>query len=544
MIKKILIICIILFAGSFELFAQPNLVLSKNEVEYEDNFDRLQNIFLINTGDQTVVIDTMTYNADLYTVRFDKQDGFPLNISPGDTVKMDLLLSGYYLVTSADTTDTLIISGNLESQTVKTNKIIEVKIDVYDDDHPDGIIKGVVKENGTPLRDAFVLFFYDGIYNIKEVKTDNLGKYSAFLPRGEYIVAAAKDSFYVSFYDQKFDPLEANKVELESDSAKTINFGLTRMDSTGNSVGGYVIDANTNSKVRSGIVIVRRGRHTPSKISYSIKADSLPNEVYSSFVRPDGTFFVDNILQQDYYFVQSFSNYFLPSYYSSSQGGNIFWQQSDSVLVNGPIQNINISMPRDSAFGKGSVSGKIILPANSTTSFSNIMVYAKSPLDNFAYNYSYVDSLGNYKIVNLPQGDYKMIAQNIGSDDAESQVVTIDTTNVFATGINISFGVVTSVGNNNIIPNNFKLFQNYPNPFNPSTIIRYSIPNNASTNNAKAVLIIYDLLGRKVAVLVNEVKSAGTYEVKFNARNLASGVYFYRLIVGSFSTVKKLMLLK
>ncbi|HED38674.1 MAG TPA: hypothetical protein ENI76_10605, partial [Ignavibacteria bacterium] len=151
MIKKILIICIILFAGSFELFAQPNLVLSKNEVEYEDNFDRLQNIFLINTGDQTVVIDTMTYNADLYTVRFDKQDGFPLNISPGDTVKMDLLLSGYYLVTSADTTDTLIISGNLESQTVKTNKIIEVKIDVYDDDHPDGIIKGVVKENGTPL---------------------------------------------------------------------------------------------------------------------------------------------------------------------------------------------------------------------------------------------------------------------------------------------------------------------------------------------------------------------------------------------------------
>lgn len=541
--KKILIISFLLIIGSFELFAQPNLVLSQDEVEFEDEFDRLFNIFLINSGDQTVIIDTIIFNKDFYTIRFDKQSGFPLNIFPNDTVKMDLFLVGYYFVTSLDTIDTLIIRGNLESQTVKTEEIIKVKIDFFDDDHPNGIIEGVVKENETPLIDVLVLFFYDGIYNIREVTTDSLGRFSSSLPRGDYIVAAAKDSFYVSFYDQKFDPLEAHKVELESNEIKTINFSLTRMGSTGKSVSGIIIDAKTNSKVRSGIVIVRKGKHTPSKISYSINTDSLPSGVYSSFVRPDGSYLVDNILQQDYYFVQSFSSYFIPSYYDSTQNGNIFWQQSDSVLVNGDIQNINISMSRDSAFGIGSVAGKIILSSNPTISFSDIIVYAKSPFDNITYNYSYVDNLGNYKIINLPQGNYKMIAQNIGTDDAESQIVTIDIANVSTTGIDISFNL-TSVENNNIIPNNFKLFQNYPNPFNPTTTIKFSIPNNALTNSSKAILIVYDLLGRKVATLVEEVKSAGTYQVNFNARNLASGVYFYRLTVGDFNAVKKLMLIK
>jgi hypothetical protein len=89
------------------------------------------------------------------------------------------------------------------------------------------------------------------------------------------------------------------------------------------------------------------------------------------------------------------------------------------------------------------------------------------------------------------------------------------------------------------LPSDFKLFQNYPNPFNPMTKITFAIP---KTENVK--LTVYDMLGREVAVLVNEKVNAGTYDVQFNGTNVASGVYFYRLEAGSFTDVKKMTLVK
>ncbi len=88
-------------------------------------------------------------------------------------------------------------------------------------------------------------------------------------------------------------------------------------------------------------------------------------------------------------------------------------------------------------------------------------------------------------------------------------------------------------------PENFFLFQNYPNPFNPITTIRFEIPTSSVVN-----LKIYDVLGREIETLLNEVKEAGTYEVEFDGSQLASGIYFYRLTSGQFTSVKKLILLK
>lgn len=85
----------------------------------------------------------------------------------------------------------------------------------------------------------------------------------------------------------------------------------------------------------------------------------------------------------------------------------------------------------------------------------------------------------------------------------------------------------------------FKLNQNYPNPFNPATQISFSIPNAGLVN-----LSVYDFSGRKVAELLNGVKTRGEYTVDFNASGLSSGVYFYRLTAGNFTEVKKMTLLK
>ena len=96
----------------------------------------------------------------------------------------------------------------------------------------------------------------------------------------------------------------------------------------------------------------------------------------------------------------------------------------------------------------------------------------------------------------------------------------------------------------NKVPDNFTLYQNYPNPFNPVTTIKYSIPANEKSEAHNVKLLIFDILGNEVAVLVNEIQTSGEYKVSFNASNLASGTYFYRLQVGDYSQTKKMLLIK
>jgi hypothetical protein len=89
------------------------------------------------------------------------------------------------------------------------------------------------------------------------------------------------------------------------------------------------------------------------------------------------------------------------------------------------------------------------------------------------------------------------------------------------------------------IPKEYKLYQNYPNPFNPTTKIRFDLPKASDTK-----LIVYDILGKDVATLLNEKLSSGTYEVIFDGINLSSGIYFYKLESCDFTDVKRFILIK
>ncbi len=97
---------------------------------------------------------------------------------------------------------------------------------------------------------------------------------------------------------------------------------------------------------------------------------------------------------------------------------------------------------------------------------------------------------------------------------------------------------------NSDIPNSFSLSQNYPNPFNPQTKIKFAIPSNLKGQTSNVKLIIYDLLGREVATLVNEELKPGTYEADWDGSNFSSGVYFYKIISGDFTETKKMVLMK
>ncbi|MBS1516514.1 MAG: T9SS type A sorting domain-containing protein [Bacteroidetes bacterium] len=104
----------------------------------------------------------------------------------------------------------------------------------------------------------------------------------------------------------------------------------------------------------------------------------------------------------------------------------------------------------------------------------------------------------------------------------------------------ITLGPATSILNSTSeIPDSYSLSQNFPNPFNPVTTINYSIPVSGLVN-----LKVFNILGKKVSSLVNDFKQPGNYSVDFDASDLTSGIYFYKISAGDFSEIKKMTLIK
>ncbi|MCL4539064.1 MAG: T9SS type A sorting domain-containing protein, partial [Bacteroidetes bacterium] len=99
--------------------------------------------------------------------------------------------------------------------------------------------------------------------------------------------------------------------------------------------------------------------------------------------------------------------------------------------------------------------------------------------------------------------------------------------------------VVTAIRENKPVASSFRLFQNYPNPFNPTTAISYQL---SAVSNV--TLKVYDVLGREVATLVNQIQRPGSYEVRFDGSKLASGVYFCQIRAGDYVSVKKMVMCK
>ncbi|MBM2846229.1 MAG: hypothetical protein HW407_1541, partial [Bacteroidetes bacterium] len=144
-------------------------------------------------------------------------------------------------------------------------------------------------------------------------------------------------------------------------------------------------------------------------------------------------------------------------------------------------------------------------------------------------------------IKNSPLGEFEvsfLTIRNAGGMSASSfagQIIL----GTYGGGVFQSTSPLTSVGENKIIPGQFALEQNYPNPFNPSTKIVYRVKSREFIE-----LRVFDVLGREVTTLVNEVKSPGEYSVDFEGRGLSSGVYFYRMTTSDFVQTKKLILLR
>ncbi len=153
------------------------------------------------------------------------------------------------------------------------------------------------------------------------------------------------------------------------------------------------------------------------------------------------------------------------------------------------------------------------------------------------------DADGVYSIsIELPEEYYEFrFAKNDRLENlSESRSITVgNSDSTYTAFYDNDSGDVVGIEKIDEIPTIYELGQNYPNPFNPSTLIKFAIPTSGLVS-----LKIFNILGEEVATLVNEVKPVGIYQVSFNASNLTTGMYIYRLQSGNFTATKKMLLIK
>jgi hypothetical protein len=238
---------------------------------------------------------------------------------------------------------------------------------------------------------------------------------------------------------------------------------------------------------------------------------------------------------------------FTPTYHPNT----ILWEGSVSINLLSDTTGVDISVigaeQLDNS-GTGTISGEVNLMYTPNGFISPLgyeyrsqsIVYAESGTIFRSFAVSNNDD--NYELTSLPAGTYKIIVNRMGYTSDTSEVTLTNGGNV--TGINFTlFPNLNPVSVQNIstsIPDNITLYQNYPNPFNPVTNIRFDIKNKANVS-----MYLYNSLGQVVKKMINnEAYTPGSYELRLDAGELASGIYYYKLITGETSFTKKMVLLK
>ncbi|MEO8514321.1 MAG: carboxypeptidase regulatory-like domain-containing protein [Ignavibacteria bacterium] len=315
------------------------------------------------------------------------------------------------------------------------------------------------------------------------------------------------------------------------------------------SVSGRIRYADNSDTVLSGLVkIIRMDVFTREIIV--VDSALVVNGNYSLLRVPkrDSTLRV-MIFPDDELLDQVIDTGYVPTYYPST----IQWFSAGVLYADNNLTNININVIRKAAATfngslAANISGFVYLniapPVGAFPFLRGSVLYLKK--DTSFVRSVVSDESQHYSITGLAPGTYNLTVQRLGYETETREIIlgatNQDTVNFYLDTMNV-IGIVNINSN---VPDNFSLGQNYPNPFNPQTKIRFELK-----SSSFAELKIFDILGREVKTLVNENLKAGEYEVSFNAVNMPSGVYFYRLNTrgsvsqtGGFTETRKMVLIK
>lgn len=219
---------------------------------------------------------------------------------------------------------------------------------------------------------------------------------------------------------------------------------------------------------------------------------------------------------------------FAPTYYPNKMD----FLTATRVTPTQPLYNVDIYVPRvgggvGNAFGVP-ISGNVTL---NNSGLKDAIVYAMQGED--VRGFAISNAKGDFKIKNVPPGDYVLVVHRIGCTNSSINV-TVGTEGLK----NINFSLSNAMKAKQM-KSEYKLNQNFPNPFNPLTQINYYIAKDGLVN-----ISVYNINGQLVKELINEFKTSGEYKVDFDGTLIASGVYFYTIRSGEFTDTKRLTLVK
>ncbi len=353
---------------------------------------------------------------------------------------------------------------------------------------------------------------------------DSAGHFQATVAAGtSYVVLASKPGYAPQFFNHQSNPTMADPLRLTGDTSG-INFNLRAFSpSAVFSVMGTVSDSN--------------GVHVPSRIVL-VPVPHQSSDLSSVFTYTDslGAFAVTHVRAGKYIALGLPFSLYAPAYYRAGAFGIAEWQQADTINVAGNVTGIDIGVTRITIGGFNHVDGRI---TSGGIPVRGVNVYAAFSNGSIA-GYSLTDDNGFYSLSGLPS-EKVTLSGDLNGFQATQTSVSAPAGSLFVSGVDLVLSpfVATSVPTANGLAREFVLEQNYPNPFNPTTGIRVQVSGDRDIR-----LVVYDLLGRQIAVLANGRYSAGEHSFTFDGTNLASGVYFYRLTAGTYTATKAMVLTK
>lgn len=364
--------------------------------------------------------------------------------------------------------------------------------------------------------------------------TNREGRYTASVPCGAaYTVYAGAEGYVAEYFEHKRSPLDANPVKVVGPT--TVNFNLMTKERTGVTLAGVVYACDSTLRTIPGKVIAYRiGENSLDAVS-TVYTDSL------------GSYSFANV-DTGVYLLQASprSLDFAPSYYTDDKTCATDWHNATRVVVKAANsqQQLNIYCKKVSTRrGFARLRGRVreIVPGPSDTYLAAGIVFAFDANGDVA-GYAATDTSGSFDIENIDVGTYTLMVDKVqyGTLSQASLTTDYDANNAPIGEITATKQSVSGVNDApTVVPTALTLGQNYPNPFNPTTEITYAIP-----QSGMVTLAVYAVTGQRVALLANGVQQAGTYHVTFDASNLPSGTYVYRLETAGGVVAKRMVELK
>ena len=381
------------------------------------------------------------------------------------------------------------------------------------------------------------------------------GSFELKLPQGSFVAYAEAKGHNKIFYNQKTNLLMADTIRVSKD-LEGIKFNLPPLPTVVlGEINGVIKDSASGRGVRSRVIAYRELwlktevlTATPNYFvpgTYLVDTDSL------------GKYSIPNIMRGQYIVLALPMGSYAPTYYNKS-GGTQNWRLADTVSVNGTVVagiDITVKPLAKSMIGYTFVSGTVsrnsgvgkLGKTSGSVGVIGAIVYAANA-DGTIYGYDVTDEKGSYAIAGAAPGSYTLFVDSPGFSplSSRSASTSYDTKGAPVGGSGVDFNLVATAVEEDqpLVPSGYVLEQNYPNPFNPTTQILFSLP-----NNERVTLTIYNLIGQKIASLVDGLMSAGSHVVTWNGRDshglqLPSGIYFYRLQSPGFTAARKMLMLK